>query len=710
MGIRTKLLLVGLIFLAIPFMGYRFVKDMRALIQHGLESALLLEAKAIARVLNERSELFDPKTGIPLSQENQWHLYAQPTFNKIYIDGDIKDWENLIHNAKFYDAENLLSENAPESEKDISFWYSLAYDESYIYVLFQVRDDKLVLENPARSLGDGDSLRVYLRDKHPKILRILLVAYEPGIMNAYAMQEDWTTPVGLGHESNFLAYLKLGTDGYNIELRMPIGMVINAGFIGFTMSDIDIEGARKTQAPPVLISTINPERTAELNKILLRSPQIEKILKGLDKPAGRVWVLDQYHRVRALTGSVQNVKEAIDHQDFVEKILDYLLAEKVEKFEDLPETTTLLTNKAISSALKNQAANFTRDSLDEKAKIVGAAYPIEIGNKIAGAVVVEQSTNKILASQNKALTDVVKRIAVIFFIAIVSLAWFATRLTFRINRLHGETTNAIDGNGRINPNARISGVDKKDELGILSSSIKQMLDSLRQHTRYLERMPRTLRHEILNPLNILSTSIENLEKEVTTTNQADRYIASVKNGIRRLASILHSLTEASTLEEALETENKELFDLVELSKEYLDNYQQSHPDKTFIIEISLNSVLIYGWPESIAQMLDKIMDNAIDFSSPDTPIIVSVKMPDPDNVYIYISNQGKHIQQEIKDTVFESMVSRRTEKRGERPHLGIGLYVARVIAETHNGTINVRNTAHPKGVEFAVQLPVSRKI
>lgn len=707
MGIRTKLLLVSLLFLTIPFLGYRFVKDMRGLILNGLESALLLEAKAIATVLNDRSELFDPKTGIPLNEENQWHLYAQPSFNKIIIDGDTTDWQDLIQNARFFNTKNLLSENAPSSEKDSSFWYSLSYDESFIYALFQVQDDKLIFRNSDGSLNYEDHLRIYMRDKFPTIKRFLLIADKPGAMSAYAMQEDWQTPISGKHEANFLATIKPNPEGYTIELRMPIDLVIDAGYIGFSIGDIDTSGGYETKLKPVIISTINPEQATELNKILLRSPQIEKILKGLDKSSGRMWVVDQYQRVRALTGSVQGLVKQEDSRDFLEKLLDNMLAEKVENFEDLPETTTLLTNKAISLALKNQPSNFTRDSLDKKAKIIGAVYPIEINNKIAGAVVVEQSTNEILASQNHALVSIVKRIAIIFIIAIVSLVWFATRLTLRLNRLHTDTSNAIDEKGRINPLATINGTAKKDELGTLSASIEQMLNRLRQHTKYLERMPRTLRHEILNPLNVLNISVENLEKEIGTSARATKYITSTKNGIRRLASILHSLTEASTLEEALEVDYKETFDLIELLKEYLENYQQTHPDKQFIIEIAQSSQMIYGWPESIVQMLDKILDNAVDFSLKNTPIIINVKAHDLESIYIYISNQGKHIETEIKDTVFESMVSKRSDKHSNRPHLGIGLYVARVIVETHNGHINVRNTQHPQGVEFSICLPTS---
>jgi len=49
----------------------------------------------------------------------------------------------------------------------------------------------------------------------------------------------------------------------------------------------------------------------------------------------------------------------------------------------------------------------------------------------------------------------------------------------------------------------------KDELGDLSRSISSMLQRLNQHTRYLERMPDTLAHELSNPLNVVNSSIDN---------------------------------------------------------------------------------------------------------------------------------------------------------------------------------------------------------
>ena len=52
-----------------------------------------------------------------------------------------------------------------------------------------------------------------------------------------------------------------------------------------------------------------------------------------------------------------------------------------------------------------------------------------------------------------------------------------------------------------------------DEIGDLARSVSNMLSKLHQHNTFLENMPRTLRHEINNPLNTLSTSLQNLAEE-----------------------------------------------------------------------------------------------------------------------------------------------------------------------------------------------------
>ena len=55
--------------------------------------------------------------------------------------------------------------------------------------------------------------------------------------------------------------------------------------------------------------------------------------------------------------------------------------------------------------------------------------------------------------------------------------------------------------------------------------------------------------------------------------------------------------------------------------------------------------------------------------------------------------------------LFESMVSLRVSRTGEEPHLGLGLYIVRLIAEFHDGDISAENMPSGDGVMISVSLP-----
>jgi K+-sensing histidine kinase KdpD len=58
----------------------------------------------------------------------------------------------------------------------------------------------------------------------------------------------------------------------------------------------------------------------------------------------------------------------------------------------------------------------------------------------------------------------------------------------------------------------------------------------------------------------------------------------------------------------------------------------------------------------------------------------------------------------MKDRLFDSMVSMRDTKRQAQPHLGLGLYIARLIVEFHQGSISANDHHNPSGVTLSITL------
>ena len=70
-----------------------------------------------------------------------------------------------------------------------------------------------------------------------------------------------------------------------------------------------------------------------------------------------------------------------------------------------------------------------------------------------------------------------------------------------------------------------------------------------------------------------------------------------------------------------------------------------------------------------------------------------------------VENEGPALPAAMHGRLFDSMVSVRGKQVGDEPHLGLGLYIVRLIAEFHGGIVRADNRADGRGVVIAVVLP-----
>jgi two-component system sensor histidine kinase ChvG len=342
----------------------------------------------------------------------------------------------------------------------------------------------------------------------------------------------------------------------------------------------------------------------------------------------------------------------------------------------------------------------TRRSVDDKVKIVMAGHPIRSGNSVLGAVVVEQSSNAILTRQYELLKSLAAASLLVFAFVTITLIIFAWRLTVRIGRLRDTTEQAITREGRVQelliPNRHYP----RDELGDLGRSITSMLKRLSGYTQYLEGLPDTLAHELNNPLNVVSSSLQNLEQEQGNLSD-NKYMERAQTGVNRLRHILTSLTEAANLEEAMQSEEKEPISLGRLLEDYIGGARSIYPKHTFDLVVAHEPTVVLASGEHIAELLDKLIDNAVHFGDEAEPINVRLKLKSS-RLIISVANHGPQVDIELQDRIFEPMVSL-GRKDAKQSHLGLGLYVVRLISEFHEARATMRNTS--KGVVVSVSFP-----
>ena len=425
--------------------------------------------------------------------------------------------------------------------------------------------------------------------------------------------------------------------------------------------------------------------------------EIAAILRGVQRTESRIWVVNRRYQVLALAGSLKRPpasEESSGAQRLWRSFAGMVIQRPSEEFAEAVPEDAIASGRDISAALQGAPGTRVRRTPDGRAVVVSAAQPVWNRDQVVGAVVVEETTNPIATLRSEALERLLALTLTAFAGgAAVLIAW-ATRLSMRIRRLRDEAESAIDARGRLTH--LVSGSGAGDEIGDLSRSFSAVLARLAQHHAYLESMAGRLSHELRTPVAVVRSSLENL-KLAPTPEEVRTYIARAEEGLSRLNRILERMSEASRLEQSLSTATREKFDAVPVVRGCVEGYRLAYAPRRFELSLPEGTVTAEGAPDLLAQMLDKLAENAADFATPGTPVRVSLSSRE-----LAVENDGPAIADAVKDALFGSMVSGRGGG-GSGPHLGLGLYVARLIAEYHGGSIRAENLPH--GVRVSVTLP-----
>jgi two-component system sensor histidine kinase ChvG len=435
------------------------------------------------------------------------------------------------------------------------------------------------------------------------------------------------------------------------------------------------------------------------------SGEMERILKSLGRAESRIWIVDREQRLLAIAGDLKKTipseREDSDVLDWLARSLRpvsaFLLERPTEQFDDALPESEISGAGEVRSALQGMPGRRWRSSPDSRAVILSAAHPIWTGDEVLGAVVVEETTNSIRSLSNRTLEKVVAVTLVAFALGALALLAFASRLSLRLRRLRDEAEEAIDSQGRVKK--LIAGSKSQDEIGDLSRSFSTALERLAQYNAYLEKLGGRLTHELRTPITVVRSSLENLRME-PLAEEARVYTARAADGLARLETVLTRMSEATRLEQLVRQPERERFDARDVVRGCVSGYASIYPNMKFTVSVPDKPVMLRGAPDLYAQMLDKLAANAADFSPEDEPI----RMRLDSQGSLTVSNSGRLLPAEMAGRLFESMVSVRPEGRGE-PHLGLGLYIVRLIAEFHGGQARAANREDGSGVVVRVDCP-----
>ncbi|MEZ9820687.1 proteobacterial dedicated sortase system histidine kinase [Shewanella sp. 10N.286.45.A1] len=719
-GLRAKVAVLSLFLLCLPWLGYQYVWEMEKYLRLGQEKTLEGTTQALATALHERPRLFDSQASFLTQVEQGRDLYAYPLAGPIQLDGKLGDWQPYRHRALHYGEDYQIYKRDQATPLAIDFTHMVGKYAGYLYGFFEVTDPQVIYRGKnSLSIDRNDHIAIATLAPDGQFRRYIVATTKDGWISAFELPEDpaLTTPVT--PEVKIQGKWLKTTKGYNVELRIPLSMV--GSKLGFAIYDVNDRNTRQLDA---IVGTSAIDDVNKLGTVLVPSPEIESIIKGMAHNSSRIWVVDKHGRVLAKSGDIRSdnsvwARSTIEKegktswdrfkQQYLHPLYYKILTTPPKDFVDSLQDSTVLQGSHISKALQGKQGSTWRLTPDSKAVVLAAASPIWIDDKVMGVVIAEETTHGIRTLRNKALEKLFNVILTIMSMGTLALFFFASNISSRIRKLRDEAEEAIDNQGRIKKS--IQGSKVRDEIGDLSRSFASIVSRLGQYTHYLENMSSRLSHELRTPVAVVRSSLEHLSLQ-TLNPDSRKYVDRAQEGVNRLNMILSNMSEATRLEESLTHAEKSLFPLDKVVSGCMQGYQMTYPNQQFNTDIEPQTILVEGVPEYIAQLMDKLIANALEFSHPDSAIEVSLVVQSK-SALISVTNYGPPLPDNMSEQIFESMVSVRAQKAQDKPHLGLGLYIARLISLFHKGKISAQNRVNDQGavsgVEIVIQLPISKE-
>ena len=685
MSIRTKLLLLSLATLALPWAGCQYAREMESSLREAEQQGLLAVANTLATSLRGRADFLYRGNEPPVDGAKNY--LAIPLVTEPNLDGQADDWP-----------EAPLSWRSFASRLGDQFKVLTGSYDRYLYLLVEVQDQKWVLDadddaalDAARS---GDRLWLAFNKPEGGRAEFFLSGAAAGNLRGRSIQRGDYGQTLLLAEPRIAGAWARSAAGWRVEMRVPWSLL--AGNLGLVLDDRDRRG--------VTANSYGGLATNDLSggaPLVAAAPQLREYLENFRQPGVRIAVGTPQGDTLAQVDALPVPAAVSPLQSLLSRVYRRFL-ERSALIERVIDAKPFQLDAALAKkAAQGQTGSALLATADERRLIIAVAAPIHArdSTQVLGILQVAQTSDRWLSLRDRALTRLLNLTLLVTLIAFLVCLVFASWLARRLIGLRDAAGNAVSSEGTIRGD--FPGVAAPDELGDVARSFSALLNRLGGYTNYLRTLAGKLAHEIRTPLTIVRSSLDNLDRE-SLSPAAREYAARARAGSERLGNIVIAMGAATRVEEAITSAERSDFDLRELLAGACQSYSHAFPQRRFSLTAPETAVKLNGAPDLVMQMLDKLIDNAVDFSPPDSLIGISLGAAG-EFAIVNVDNAGPALPEGSERLVFESLWQARQDRDG-KPHFGLGLYVARLIAEFHGGEIRASNLPEGDGVRFRISL------
>ncbi len=268
---------------------------------------------------------------------------------------------------------------------------------------------------------------------------------------------------------------------------------------------------------------------------------------------------------------------------------------------------------------------------------------------------------------------------------------------------------------------RLEGANVDDELGRLARTLNEMLGRLEVAFAQVRRFSADASHELRTPLTVLKGEIEVALRTPREPAEYQRVLASLLEEVEHMSRLVDDLLLLSRADAGAMKWEKSPVELDRLVEEVAKQGDILARERRVQVGIqSVEPLIAQGDGQRLKQLLLNLVDNAIKYTPPGGQVRLAVRAvkPNPDRgedtaaadadaewAELMVRDTGIGIPPEVLPRIFERFYRADEAHSRETSGAGLGLCIARTIAEAHGGRIAVQSTPGA-GSTFTVTLPL----
>jgi signal transduction histidine kinase len=356
-------------------------------------------------------------------------------------------------------------------------------------------------------------------------------------------------------------------------------------------------------------------------------------------------------------------------------------------------STSYATRPEIATALTGRASQGTRHSESLDTDLLFTAVPIVRASRPAGAVRVTQSVD---AVQDEVRTDVIALVGVgvVALLLGLGVAWLLAGSLSKPLRALARTARRVAG-GDLDARARVEGSAEQREV---ASAFNDMTGRLARALRAQQEFVANASHQLRTPLTGLRLRLEAAGLKSHDPEVA-RELEAAERETERLARLL---AELLTLARERECPEPILVELAEVAQAARERWEGPAEMSGHGLDLRVEDpAVVASSREDLGVILDNLVENAIDYSPPDT--IVTIECGAREHAYLAVLDEGPGVDVEERERIFERFY--RGQAARASSGTGLGLSVVEALARRWGGEVSLDNRPGG-GARVEVRLPL----